>query len=85
MRIDDSTTLLPPYPPTGGPIVTPEYDDVSDLIIDLWDYCMELEDEYHRTADSSVLVRFAIAIMTVQYWEDVLLNMEGFDVFQFYF
>ena len=84
-RNNDFHLLLPPYPPTGVPLVTPEYDRIEDIIIELWDYCMELEDEYHRTADPSVLIKFAIGIMTVQYWEDVLLNLEGFDVYQFYF
>ena len=46
---------------------------------------MMLEDEYHKTNDKGVLFRFAVAIMTVQYWEDVLLNMEGYDVYEFYF
>lgn len=62
-----------------------EYADVSQVIIDLWDYCMELEDEWHETGDQGVLLKFAMAIMTIQYWEDVLLNMEGYDVFNFYF
>lgn len=66
-------------------MVTPAYDNVQDIVIDLWDYCMMLEDEYHRTGDKGVLFRFAAAIMTVQYWEDVLLNMEGYDVYGFYF
>lgn len=51
----------------------------------LWDYCMQLEDDYHRTASHEVLCQFAVAIMTVQYWEDVLMNMEGIDVYRFYF
>jgi len=63
----------------------PIYDNVQDIVMDLWDYCMMLEDEYHKTNDKGVLFRFAVAIMTVQYWEDVLLNMEGYDVYEFYF
>ena len=46
---------------------------------------MELEDKWHETADHGVLLQFAMAIMTIQYWEDVLLNTEGYDVFSFYF
>ena len=53
--------------------------------MDLWDYCMELEDEYHLHGSQDVLIQFAIAIITVQFWEDVLLNMEGFDVYRFHF
>lgn len=63
----------------------PKYDRVEDLILDLWDYCMELEDEYYRTRNEEVLIRFAIAISIVQYWEDVSLSMEGFNVFRIYF
>ena len=46
---------------------------------------MRLEDEYHITGDQGTLFRFAVGIMTVQYWEDVLLNIEGYDVYEFYF
>lgn len=53
--------------------------------MELWEYCMGLEDDYHKTGDSEVLMKFAVAIMTVQYWEDVLLGMEGIDVFKVYF
>ena len=66
-------------------MIGPEYSDVTQVILDLWDYCMELEDEWHETGDQGVLLKFAMAIMTIQYWEDVLLNMEGYDVFNFYF
>ena len=61
------------------------HENIEDIIIKMWDYCMELEDEYHRTGDGSVLMQFAMAIMVVQYWEDVLLNTEGRDVFRVYF
>lgn len=63
----------------------PQYENIEDIILDTWNYCMELEDEYHRTGDSSVLIQFAMAIMVVQYWEDVLLNMEGLDAFTIHF
>ena len=63
----------------------PKYTDVEAIIMDLWDHCMELEDEYHRTGSHDVLIQFAVAIITVQFWEDVLLNMEGIDVYRFYF
>jgi len=53
--------------------------------MELWEYCMELEDEYHRTGDHAVLIQFAVAIVSVQHWEDVLLRMEGLDVYRFYF
>jgi hypothetical protein len=53
--------------------------------MDLWEYCMNLEDEYHRTGSNDVLIQFAVAIVTVQHWEDVLLRMEGIDVYRFYF
>jgi hypothetical protein len=65
--------------------MSPAYEDVQDIIIDLWDYCMRLEDEYHMTNNQGTLFRFAVGIMTVQYWEDVLLNIEGCDVYEFYF
>ena len=65
--------------------MTPRYESVETIIMDLWDYCMELEDEYHRTGSNDVLVQFAVAIVTVQHWEDVLLRMEGVDVYRFYF
>ena len=63
----------------------PEYTNIEDIISDIWEHCMELEDEYHKTGSPDVLLRFAVGIMTVQYWEDTLLSMEGIDVFRFYF
>jgi hypothetical protein len=77
-------SLLPPYPPPGVPPV-PMYDSIEDIIMDLWDHCMELEDEYHRTGDHEVLIKFATTIVIVQYWEDMLLTMEGFHVFSLRF
>jgi hypothetical protein len=65
--------------------MTPRYECVETIIMDLWEYCMNLEDEYHRTGSNDVLIQFAVAIVTVQHWEDVLLRMEGIDVYRFYF
>lgn len=65
--------------------MTPRYSSVEVIIMELWDHCMDLEDEYHLTGSHDVLIQFAVAIVTVQYWEDILLRMEGVDVYQFYF
>ena len=46
---------------------------------------MQLEDEFHETGDQSILLQFGIAIMTVQYWEDVLMNMEDREDVRFRF
>ena len=46
---------------------------------------MILEDEYHKTGSQEVLIQFAVTIIVVQYWEDILLSMEGYDVFNIYF
>jgi hypothetical protein len=62
-----------------------EYTNVQDIIMDLWDYCMQLEDEFHDTGEQSILLQFAVAIITVQYWEDVLLNMEDHEGVRFRF
>jgi hypothetical protein len=79
-------SLLPPYyPPPGVPPAEPKYDDIGDIIIELWDYCMDLEDEYHKTGQHDVLIRFATTIVIVQYLEDMLLAMEGYNVFDIYF
>jgi len=81
-----STTLLPPSPLfVEGVVVMSKYQAVEDVIEDLWGYCMELEDQYHHTGNHDVLIRFATALMIVQYWEDVLLSMEGIDVCKVYF
>ena len=75
------TGVLPPFSTGEGPA----YDNVEDIIMDLWDYCMILEDEYHKTGSQEVLIQFAVTIIVVQYWEDILLSMEGYDVFNIYF
>lgn len=83
---NDPTTPLPPYYPTRSPFMKKgQYANVENIILDLWDYCMVLEDQYYETGDQAILIKFAIAIMTVQYWEDVHLNMEGIDVLTFRF
>ena len=46
---------------------------------------MDLEDEYHKTGQHDVLIRFATTIVIVQYLEDMLLAMEGYNVFDIYF
>ena len=78
--MNESTTPLPPYPTGSLSVTQASYTSIQDIIMDLWDYCMLLEDEFHETGDQSILLKFAVAIMTVQYWEDVLLNMEDRDI-----
>tara|TARA_R110000772_G_scaffold90193_1_gene186392 strand:- start:558 stop:842 length:285 start_codon:yes stop_codon:yes gene_type:complete len=84
-KSDPTAPLLPPYPTGVPPLKKAQYANVENIIIDLWDYCMVLEDQYYETGDQAILTKFAIAIMTVQYWEDVHLNMEGIDVLTFRF
>jgi len=70
----------------GGPAMSekPLYDSVQDIIIDLWEYCMELELEYYETRNKAILQEFALCIGLIQYWEDILLAQEGYDVFHYY-
>jgi hypothetical protein len=63
----------------------PKYNEIEDIILELWDYCMELEDEYYKSNSEEILSKFAVAITMVQFWEDVLLNMGGHHVFRIYF
>jgi len=78
------TTPLPPFFVEGAKVMS-KYQAIEDIIEDLWEYCMELEDQYHHTGNQDVLIKFATALMIVQYWEDLLLSMEGIDVFRVYF
>ena len=83
----DTTTPLPPSPSSSSSdvVTNAEYTTVQEIIMDLWDHCMQLEDEFHETGDQSILLQFGIAIMTVQYWEDVLMNMEDREDVRFRF
>lgn len=84
---DPPTGVLPPYPLFGNDTImmVSKYQAVEDVIEDLWEYCMELEDQYHHTGSHDILIKFATTLMIVQYWEDLLLSMEGIDVFKVYF
>jgi len=69
------TTPLPPSPPTG--VESPLYDNIEDIILELWDYCLYLEYEYYKTNDKNVLLQFTFCIGLIQYWEDVYFSIGG--------
>ena len=82
----------PSYPPTTPlllcyeePNMEPTYLFVDELIMDLWNHCMNLEFEYYRTQDKELLIEFSYCIGLIHYWEEVLLSMGGRYVFGVHF
>lgn len=66
-----TTAPLPPYYlPT-----TPLFQNIEDLIQHLWDYGMDLEEQFYKTNKEDVLEEFAFLINVVQYWEDVAFQI----------
>jgi len=70
-----TTTPLPPSSTTGE--VLPLYNSLEDIILDLWEKCIELEYEYYRTNDKKILLEFTFCIALIQYWEDVYFSFGG--------
>jgi len=71
----DSTTPLPPSSPTGE--VDPVYDNLEEIILELWEFCLQLEYEYYKTNDKEILIQFTFCIGLIQYWEDVYFSLGG--------
>lgn len=63
----------------------PRYYNVEHIIEDLWCQCLELEIEYYNTGDKEVLLRFSICVGLIQYWEETLYAIGGYQYFRFYF
>jgi hypothetical protein len=72
---DTTTTPLPP----SSPIVEeePVYDNVEEIILELWEFCLRLEYEYYKTNDKQILIEFTFCIGLIQYWEDVYFSTGG--------
>jgi len=79
---DTTTTPLPPSPTTGE---SPVYDDIEDIILELWEFCIYLEYEYYKTNDKDVLMQFTFCIGLIQYWEDVYFSLGGRHGIQIHF
>lgn len=80
---DPTTPLLPPSPPTGEE--TPAYEDIEDIILELWEFCLYLEHEYYQTNDKEILMQFTFCIGLIQYWEDVYFSLGGRHGIQIHF
>ncbi len=78
----DPTTPLPPSSTTEE---SPVHETVEGIILELWDYCLDLEYEYYKTNDKEVLLQFTFCIGLIQYWEDVYFSLGGRYGIQVYF
>jgi hypothetical protein len=72
---DTTTTPLPPSSIEEDEL--PVYDDVEQIILELWEFCLYLEYEYYKTNDRSILIEFTFCIGLIQYWEDVYFSTGG--------
>jgi len=63
-----TTPLLPSYP-------TPLYYCIDALIEDLWLESLAFEEEYYKNPSEDLMMRFAINVVIIQYWETVSMKM----------
>lgn len=66
-----TTTPLPPSPSS----LAPKYDNIDDLIQDIWHRSLEIEEKYYKTGNSKLIQSFALNIVIIQFWEDLHLRI----------
>ena len=82
---DPKDTTTTPLPSSSTTEEVPVHDNLEDIILELWDFCLYLEYEYYRTNDKEVLLQFTFCIGLIQYWEDVYFSLGGRYGIQVYF
>lgn len=64
-----------PLPPSSSSSLTPKYDNIDDLIQDIWHRSLEIEEQYYKTGNSKLIQSFALNIVIIQFWEDLHLRI----------
>ena len=70
-----TTTPLPPYCGGGGGLEA-EYDDVSDIIADIWGIIMDLEKQIEYNHHQSLKIKLNYYYDLSVYWEYVYLMVK---------
>ncbi len=84
MKRGTTTPLLPPSSTTGVPLV-PEYEDIIDIIEDIWQAIAEVERQMAIKYTKSLETKLNYLFDLSEYWEDVYLSLIGKRIYENFF
>ena len=84
MKRGTTTPLLPPSS-TSGMGLEPEYDDIIDIIEDIWQAIAEVERQMALNYNKSLEIKLNYLYDLSEYWEDVYLSLIGKRVYDNFF
>ena len=84
MKRGTTTPLLPPSSTTGVGL-EPEYDDIIDIIEDIWQAIAEVERQMAIKYNKSLETKLNYYYDLSEYWEDVYLILVGKRVYESFF
>ena len=84
MKRGTTTPLLPPSSTTGVGL-EPEYDDIIDIIEEIWQAIAEVERQMALNYNKSLEIKLNYLYDLSEYWEDVYLSLIGKRVYDNFF
>ncbi len=84
MKRGTTTPLLPPSS-TGGVALQPEYEDIIDIIEDIWKTIAEVERRMAIKYTKSLETKLNYLFDLSEYWEDVYLSLIGKRIYDNFF
>ncbi len=84
MKRGTTTPLLPPSSTTGVPL-EPEYEDIIDIIEDIWQAIAEVERQMAIKYTKSLETKLNYLFDLSEYWEDVYLSLIGKRIYENFF
>ncbi len=84
MKRGTTTPLLPPSS-TSGMGLEPEYDDIIDIIEDIWQAIAEVERQMALNYNKSLEIKLNYLYDLSEYWEDVYLSLIGRRIYDNFF
>ena len=85
MKRGTTTPLLPPSSTTGAEGLEPEYDDIIDIIEDIWQAIAEVERQMAIKYTKSLETKLNYLFDLSEYWEDVYLSLIGRRIYDNFF
>ena len=84
MKRGTTTPLLPPSS-TSGMGLEPEYDDIIDIIEDIWQAIAEVERQMALNYNKNLETKLNYLYDLSEYWEDVYLSLIGRRIYDNFF
>ncbi len=84
MKRGTTTPLLPPSS-TGGVALQPEYEDIIDIIEDIWQAIAVVEEQMSKHYNKSLETKLNYYYDLSEYWEDVYLSLIGKRIYDNFF